>query len=61
VVVDLFNWGLPRLSERSLPRETYLSFLFNWGGLVRRKCGGDPAIGALWNVYPVECLPRAVA
>ena len=29
--------------------------LFNWG--LWERCV-DPAIGALWNVYPIECLPR---
>jgi len=41
--MGVFNWGEDHLTgacpvkffvekERSLPRETYLSFLFNWGG-----------------------------
>ena len=37
-----------------------LSCLSERSGLVRRNCGGDPAIEALWNVYPVECLPRGM-
>jgi hypothetical protein len=34
-------------------------------GLVRRKCGGDPDIGAQWNLFcsysiGVKCLPREI-